>query len=501
MRFMSVEASVAKLVTFAYRTDMGNEKLASADSALAMSQLLTRYFAGEATVSEIAREAKVSTRTVWRKLKAVNANGLKGLNRAVRKDKGQRRMLSSELQEVIEGLFLKSPKPTVTWVWEQVIEACTRKQMKEPSYSLVAEVCSQLDRRLKVLAHDSEDAYEKEFDQIIRRQAKRPNEMWQADHKELDIYATDQFGRTGKVWLTAIEDDFSRVVMGYFLGVGAANSMRIALAMRQAIWLKDDERWTVCGIPEILYTDRGRDFKSTHIEQVCADLKIKVARTRRRKPRGKGKIERFFRTVDLRFTNKRKNDRTKPVDLCSLESWFHEWLMTDYHQKKHKGIKIAPMVKWADGKCLPQMPESLDALDLMLQKVGKPRKMWPEGIRFKNRRYSHLLLTQAHGEEFTIRFDPRDLSSIWVYEQEGKLLCKAVDADSVASEEELSDVMARNARTKKELKTKIKRKNAAADDFIAEEDRSKQATAPETINNDNVVKLKLRKHFHEKRNQ
>ncbi|MDQ5935321.1 MAG: Integrase catalytic protein, partial [Cyanobacteriota bacterium erpe_2018_sw_21hr_WHONDRS-SW48-000092_B_bin.40] len=67
--------------------------------------------------------------------------------------------------------------------------------------------------------------------------------------------------------------------------------------------------------------------------------------------------------------------------------------------------------------------------------------------------------------------------------------------------QELSDVMARNARTKKELKTKIKRKNAAADDFIAEEDRSKQATALETINNDNVVKFKLRKHFHEKRNQ
>jgi putative transposase len=309
MCFLSGATSVAKLVTFAYRTDMGDEKLASADSALALSKLLTRYFAGEATVSEIAKEAKVTTRTVWRKIQAVETRGLKGLQRAIRRDKGHRRSLSAELQEVIEGLFLKTPKPAVTWVWEQVVVACSNNKEKAPSYSLVAEVCRQLDRRLKVLAHDSEEAYEKEFDQILRRQAKRPNEMWQADHKELDIWATDEFGRTGKIWLTAIADDFSRVVMGYYLGVGAANSMRIALAMRQAIWRKEDERWPVCGIPEILYTDRGRDFKSTHIEQACVDLKIKVVRTRRKKPRGRGKIERFFRTVDQRFTHKRINEK------------------------------------------------------------------------------------------------------------------------------------------------------------------------------------------------
>lgn len=478
---------------------MGSEKLTSADSALVMSKLLARYFAGEATVSEIAREAKLSTRSIWRKIQAVDTRGLKGLHRASRSDKGQRRQLSAELQVVIEGLFLKTPKPTVTWVWEQVVEACAKKQLKAPSYSLVAQVCRQLDRRLKVLAHDSEEAYEKEFDQILRRQAKRPNEMWQADHKELDIWATDEFGRTGKVWLTAISDDFSRVVMGYFLGIGAANSMRIALAMRQAIWKKQDERWPVCGIPEVLYTDRGRDFKSTHIEQVCADLKIRVVRTRRKKPRGRGKIERFFRTVDQRFTHKKENEKTKPVSLSLLESEFHEWLMTEYHQKRHKGIKTPPMVAWAEGKCLPRLPESLDALDLMLHKVGRPRRMWQDGIRFKTRRYSHLLLTQSIGQEFTVRYDPRDLSSIWIYEDEGKLLCKAVSADLLESEMEPGDLIAKNSRIKKELKKKIKDKNTAADAFVnAEEKFLKEAPAPEMITTGNVVKLKLRKHFHEK---
>lgn len=146
--------------------------------------------------------------------------------------------------------------------------------------------------------------------------------------------------------------------------------MRIALAMRQAIWKKDDQRRPVNVIPEILYADRGRDFKSTHIEQVCIDLKIKVVRARRKKPRGRGKIERFFRTVDQRFTHKRENEKTNPLSLSSIESEIHEWLMTEYHQKKHRGIKTSPMEKFHEGKCLPRLPESLDALYLMLHKSG-----------------------------------------------------------------------------------------------------------------------------------
>lgn len=128
--------------------------------------------------------------------------------------------------------------------------------------------------------------------------------------------------------------------------------------------------------------------------------------------------------------------------------------------------------------------------------------MWQEGIHFKNRRYSHLLLTQAIGEEFTIRYDPRDLSNIWVYQEEGKLLCKAGSADLLESEMEPGDLIAKNSRIKKELKKKIKDKNTAADAFVSTGEKVlKEAPAPETHSTDNVVKLKLRKHFHEKTNQ
>jgi putative transposase len=76
------------------------------------------------------------------------------------------------------------------------------------------------------------------------------------------------------------------------------SALHTSLALRQAIWRKEDPRWIVCGIPEVLYTDNGSDFTSHHLEQVGADLKIRLIFSLPGKPRGRGRIERFFSTVN-----------------------------------------------------------------------------------------------------------------------------------------------------------------------------------------------------------
>ena len=100
----------------------------------------------------------------------------------------------------------------------------------------------------------------------------RPNAIWQADHTQLDILVLKEDGQAAKPWLTVIVDDYSRAVAGYFLFFEAPTAQQTALALRQAIWRKDDRRWQVCGIPELLYTDNGSDFTSQHLEQVAAAI-------------------------------------------------------------------------------------------------------------------------------------------------------------------------------------------------------------------------------------
>ena len=59
-------------------------------------------------------------------------------------------------------------------------------------------------------------------------------------------------------------DDYSRAVAGYFLSFEDPSALHTSLALRQAIWRKEDASWIVCGIPDVLYTDHGSDFTSRH---------------------------------------------------------------------------------------------------------------------------------------------------------------------------------------------------------------------------------------------
>jgi hypothetical protein len=52
---------------------------------------------------------------------------------------------------------------------------------------------------------------------IKLREAEHQNDCWQCDHKDLKIWAIDENGKIGKVWITAILDDYSRMIPGYFL--------------------------------------------------------------------------------------------------------------------------------------------------------------------------------------------------------------------------------------------------------------------------------------------
>jgi putative transposase len=102
-----------------------------------------------------------------------------------------------------------------------------------------------------MLAHEGSKAYGETFELIHRREADRPNAIWQADHTLLDIMLVRDGAKPVKPWLTVIQDDYSRAVAGYFLFFKAPSTIQTALALRQAIWRKDDLRWHVCGIPDV----------------------------------------------------------------------------------------------------------------------------------------------------------------------------------------------------------------------------------------------------------
>jgi putative transposase len=47
---------------------------------------------------------------------------------------------------------------------------------------------------------------------LYQRQSSRPNQIWQADHSQLNVYLLNNEGQAQKPNLTIILDDYSRAV-------------------------------------------------------------------------------------------------------------------------------------------------------------------------------------------------------------------------------------------------------------------------------------------------
>ncbi len=204
---------------------------------------------------QIASQQQVSLRTLRRWIERYHIEGLPGLIRKRRADRGERRRLPSYLQQFVEGLALQTPPLSVAIIHRKVCELAQQHDLKPPSYGLVYDIVRQLPTALTTLAHEGAKAYKQRFDLLHRREAQAPNEIWQADHCLLDILLVRDGQAPAKPWLTVVMDDYSRAVAGYFLTFDAPSALNTSLALRQAIWRKDEPRWHVCGIPQILYME------------------------------------------------------------------------------------------------------------------------------------------------------------------------------------------------------------------------------------------------------
>ena len=217
---------------------------------------------------------------------------------------------------------------------------------------------------------------------------------------------------------------------GYFLSFQDPSALHTSLALRQAIWRKEDARWVVCGIPDVLYTDNGSDFTSNHLKQVGADLKIRLVFSIPGKPRGRGRIERFFSTVNEMF-------------LCELDGY----------------SPAGDAVRWEANGFLPRMPDSLEQLDLLmcfqllhqLIQVAKARQVRADGIHFQSLRYISTTLAAYVGETVILRFDPRAMAEIRVF-HEDKFLCRAVCAELAGETVPLREILRTRNRRRRELR-------------------------------------------------
>lgn len=380
-----------------------------------------------------------------------------------------------DLELLIEGLALCRPPPTTATVHRQVAEVAREHGWPVPSYAAVHDVVRSIDPAMAVLAHEGSKRYKEVFDLVYRREAGKPNEIWQADHTLLDLWVVTPSGKPARPWLTMIEDDHSRAVAGYAVNLDAPSALTTALAFRQAIWRKPQPGWHVCGIPGAFHVDHGSDFTSAHLEQVMADLKVRAYFSLPGQPRGRGKVERIFGTINQMclpplpgYAPRGTPDRAGQarLTLAELDDAIGVFIREVYNVTPHGETGMPPQQRWESGAFIPRMPYSLEQLDLLLLTVARPRKVHPDGIHFQGLRYLDPVLAAYVGDSVIIRYDPRDMAEIRVFTSTG-FLCRAICPELAGTAVSLKEITsARNAR-RRDLAGGLRDRASVVDRLIA----------------------------------
>ncbi len=437
-------------------------------SALEKYAIIKPYLDDVSSIVSISKNNGISLRTLNRWINGYRNNGLDGIvpkNNLPRKKK-----IDEEVKQLIQGLWLKGECKSIASLHRQLKNYCEIKKINLPSYSVTRDIVKQIPKPLKYLASEGTKKYQEKYDIIYIREAERSNHIWQADHTMLDIIITGPKGKLIRPWLTVIQDDFSRGVPGYYLSISAPSSQNTALALKQAIWRKSESNWIIFGIPEILYTDHGCDFTSSHIEEACAALKIQLIYSTVGKPQGRGKIERLFLTINQKVLcdlkgytkTKKKNKNQKTMTFEELDLRLKHFFLNEYNNVEHSVTKEIPNEKWRSESFIPNITSSLEELDILLLMANKPRLVQRDGISFMGFRYMNITLCGYVGESVIIKYDPRDLAEIRVYHN-NKYICTAVSQDLESHQISAQDIIKARNKKRKELNKLIKSKTSIID--------------------------------------
>jgi putative transposase len=470
---------------------------------------------------ELARKAGVSLGTLWRWYRLyrsvyassqgnVHGKAKAGFEALIPRQRGRtedscedrRYKVDEELRRAIAGLYARRKRPSITKVWRKLITKCPqcRERALEPrvkgyqgknrmhvcpecefslSYSTVRRIIKTIPPAVRVLGREGAQAFRNRYGIYIPRSyaGLRNREIFCGDHHEFDLFVHTRSGKLIRPWISAWQDLKTGVLTGWFISE-RPSSQTIALAFRHAVLPKDDG---IMGLPESIYVDNGKDFRSRYLEgqrkhlgRIPADsvdlfarahglgvldmramegiwrnLGLKVRHTIPYNAQAKP-IERFFGTAERDFVQELpgwcgSKLALRPVDILKQQirkhqAWlkgeaeetpflhlaefallFERWLHEHYLRSPHARLGCSPLEAYRREYGTPVVPDER-TLDLLLMRAEQ-RLVRRNGLELfeRNRWYWSEKLVGREGSYVEVRWDPQNLGKVLVYTEEGFL--------------------------------------------------------------------------------
>ena len=322
----------------------------------------------------------------WQRRYELGGKKIEALYPEDRGDRGRVRSINDETIDALVVLRKENPKLSVP----RLVEIAQGKGIFPPGYEVSIATVYRLMKKHKV------DTGKKKED-MRKFEVQMTNDLWQSDcmHGPQVLHE----GKMRKTYLFALIDDHSRLIPHgqFYLAENLDNYLN-------CLWTALQKR----GLPRKLYVDNGPSFRAHRLQLGCASLEIGLTFARPYRPQGKGKIERFFRTVRSQFLPELSNN----LSLKELNENFEQYLER-YHNRRHGTTGQEPIRRYLDSASLLRAaPENLPHYfrKKELRKVNNDRTVKLDGRLFE-------APTGLVGMQVVLRFESYDRIEVFVDEK------------------------------------------------------------------------------------
>ena len=284
-----------------------------------------------------SNRTRLSPATIRSWLRAYEKGGqrLESLYPHSRNDRGEARALDQETTLALLGLRREMPIAPV----KTLIRTAQQRGVVDGEQYLAESTVWRLLKREGLMQRTEQAAVDRR-----RFEAALPNELWQSDVMHGPAVSVE--GKNRKAYLIAFIDDMSRLICHaqFYL---SENLNCYLDALRQALLRR--------GLPRKLYVDNGPAFRSFHLHQITASLGIALIHAKPYQPQGKGKVERFFRTLRQDFL-----PAVRAKTLTDLNEALDAWVREVYHNREHRSTGQTPLGRYAAHcECVRAAPKDL----------------------------------------------------------------------------------------------------------------------------------------------
>lgn len=369
------------------------------------------------------------------------------------------RRVNEVINDTIEKKYLTARRPSVMNAIREVAIECRKLNLPAPHPNTVRHRISKIDERLLVKRRGNRQKARNLYDPAAGQfpGADYPLSVIQIDHTPMDVIVVDDVHREpiGRPFLTLAIDVCTRCVTGYYIGLEAPNENSVAMCIAHSIlpkeaWLEFkgvEAEWPVFGFPGKIHVDNGSDFRTKTLTHACREYDIQLEYRPVKQPQYGGHIERLLGTFmrqlhdvpgttfsSIHEKQDYKSDKHAILTMSELEKWLLVLIAKTYHYSKHSSIGMPPMRKWelgvygtddTPGIGLPALANDPHTVQLDFMPLIE-RTIQKDGVEIDGIQYYDEVLrfyigmkdeATKRGKRFIFRRDPRDISTIWFFDE------------------------------------------------------------------------------------